>query len=68
MGNVIRTVKVKLDVPDQRRTDLHRTNDQFLHCANTTATWAWRYPEDYCITSKQTAQNALYERLRDETE
>jgi len=68
MGDVIRTVKVKLDVPDQRRADLQQTKDQFLHCANTTAAWAWRHPNDYCITSKQTAENALYDRLRNETE
>ncbi|WP_436930231.1 RNA-guided endonuclease InsQ/TnpB family protein [Halosimplex halobium] len=68
MGEVIRTVAVKLEIPDQRRTDLHRTKDQFLHCANTTAAWAWRYPEDYCVTSKQKAEKALYERLRDGTE
>ena len=67
MGEVIRTVKVKLNVPDQRRPDLHQTKDQFLHCANTTAAWAWRYPNDYCITSKQKAENALYDRLRTET-
>ncbi|WP_436911235.1 RNA-guided endonuclease InsQ/TnpB family protein [Halosimplex marinum] len=67
MGDVIRTVKIKLDVPDERCDDLHQTKDQFLHCANTTAEWAWRHPNDYCITSKQTAENALYERLRDET-
>ncbi|WP_435064867.1 RNA-guided endonuclease InsQ/TnpB family protein [Halobaculum sp. EA56] len=68
MGDVIRTVKVKLDVPDERCDDLHRTKDQFLHCANTTAAWAWRHPNDYCVTSKQNAENALYDRLRTETE
>ncbi|WP_224448396.1 RNA-guided endonuclease InsQ/TnpB family protein [Haloprofundus salilacus] len=65
---VIRTVKVKLDVPDERCDDLHQTKDQFLHCANTTAEWAWRHPNDYCVTSKQKAEKALYERLRSETE
>jgi IS605 OrfB family transposase len=68
MEDVIRTVKVKLDVPDERCDDLHQTNDQFLHCANTTAKWAWRHPNDYCVTSKQNAENALYEQLRRETE
>ncbi|MFC5367247.1 RNA-guided endonuclease InsQ/TnpB family protein [Salinirubrum litoreum] len=68
MGDVIRTVKIKLDVPDERCNDLHQTKDQFLHCANTTAEWAWRYPNDYCITSKQKAEQALYEQLRTETE
>jgi hypothetical protein len=28
---VIRTVKVKLDVPEQRRNDLHQTADQFRY-------------------------------------
>ncbi|MDS0300220.1 transposase [Halogeometricum sp. S1BR25-6] len=65
---VIRTVKVKLDVPTERCDDLHQTKNQFLHCANTTAEWAWRYPNDYCVTSKQKAEKALYERLRNETE
>ncbi len=41
---------------------------QFLHCANTTAEWAWRHPNDYCVTSKQKAEKALYEQLRNETE
>jgi IS605 OrfB family transposase len=68
MEDVIRTVKVKLDVPTERCDDLHQTKNQFLYCANTTAAWAWRHPNDYCITSKQNAENALYERLRDETE
>jgi len=68
MEDVIRTVKVKLDVPDERCDDLHQTKHQFLHCANTTAEWAWRYPNDYCVTSKQKAEKALYERLRNETE
>ncbi|OYR82352.1 transposase, partial [Halorubrum distributum] len=68
MGDVIRTVKVKLDVPDERCADLHRTKEQFLHCANTTAEWAWRHPDEHCVTSKQQAENALYDRLRDETE
>lgn len=67
MGDVIRTVKVKLDVPDERCDDLHQTKNQFLHCANTTAEWAWRHPNDYCVTSKQKAENVLYERLREET-
>ncbi len=65
---VIRTVKVKLDVPDERCDDFHQTKQQFIHCANTTAEWAWRHPNDYCVTSKQKAENALYERLRNETE
>jgi IS605 OrfB family transposase len=67
MEDVIRTVKVKLDVSTERCDDLHQTKDQFLHCANTTAEWAWRHPHDYCVTSKQKAEQALYEQLRNET-
>ncbi|MEA5388544.1 transposase [Haloarculaceae archaeon H-GB11] len=68
MEDVIRTVRVKLAVPPERCDDLQQTKEQFLHCANTTAAWAWRYPDDYCVTSKQTAESALYDRLRDETD
>jgi len=68
MEDVIRTVKVKLAVPTERCDDLHQTKDQFLYCANTTSEWAWRHPNDYCVTSKQKAENALYEQLRTETE
>jgi len=65
---VIRTVKVKLDVPTERCDDLHQTKNQFLHCANTTAAWAWRHPDEYCVTSTQDAENALYDRLREQTD
>ncbi|RQG93421.1 RNA-guided endonuclease InsQ/TnpB family protein [Natrarchaeobius chitinivorans] len=62
-----RTVKIKLDVPRERRGDLHQTKDQFLHCTNRTSEWAWRY-DDYCVTSKNKAENALYDELREETD
>jgi len=65
---IIRTVKVKLDVPTERCDDLHQTKDQFLHCANRAADWAWRYPHDYCVTSYLEAHDALYHSLREETE
>ena len=61
-----RTVPIKLDVPEERRGDLHQTKKQFLHCANRTSEWAWRY-DDYCITSKSKAEDALYSELREET-
>ena len=61
-----RTVPIKLDVPEERRGDLHQTKDQFLHCANRTSAWAWRY-DDYSVTSKSKAENALYSELREET-
>ncbi|MFB6228600.1 MAG: RNA-guided endonuclease InsQ/TnpB family protein [Halobacteriales archaeon] len=62
-----RTVPIKLDVPEERRGDLHRTKTQFLHCTNRTSEWAWRY-DDYCVTSKSKAENALYSELREETD
>ncbi len=65
---VVRTVRVRLMVPDDRKNDLHATNELFQHCANRTANWAWRYPDEKCITTKSKAENALYDDLRDETE
>ena len=62
-----RTVLIKLNVPRERRGDLHQTKTQFLHCANRTSDWAWRY-DDYCITSKSKAEDALYDELREETD
>jgi IS605 OrfB family transposase len=62
-----RTVPIKLNVPRERRGDLHQTKTQFLHCANRTSEWAWRY-DDYCITNKNKAENALYNELREETD
>jgi IS605 OrfB family transposase len=61
-----RTVPIKLNVPRERRGDLDQTKTQFLHCANRTSEWAWRY-DDYCITSKNKAENTLYDELREET-
>lgn len=42
-------------------------NHQFLYCANHTSEWAWRYDE-YCITNKNTVEQALYDALREETD
>ncbi|MFB6227197.1 MAG: RNA-guided endonuclease InsQ/TnpB family protein [Halobacteriales archaeon] len=66
-GEPRRTVPIKLDVPDERRGDLHQTKKQFLHCANRTSAWAWRY-DDLCVTSKNKAEDALYSELREETD
>jgi len=65
---VTRTVRVRLDVPDDRKSDLHATNSKFQYCANRTADWAWRYPEDNCVTSKSEAEAAIYDDLREETD
>ena len=63
-----RTVRVRLDVPDGRKSDLHATNDRFQYCANRTSEWAWRYPDEDCVTSKSNAEDALYDDLREETD
>ncbi|WP_425461926.1 RNA-guided endonuclease InsQ/TnpB family protein [Natronosalvus hydrolyticus] len=60
-----RTVPIKLDVPSDRKADIHHTKNQFLDCANQTSNWAWRY-DDYCITSKAKAEKALYDDLKAE--
>ncbi|MDS0477282.1 transposase [Natrinema sp. 1APR25-10V2] len=65
---VKRTVRVRLDVPDDRKSDLHATNTLFQQCANRTSEWAWRYPDENCITSKSDAEDALYDTLREETD
>ncbi len=64
-----RTAPVKLDVPDERRDDLHETVKQFLYCANRACDYCWdKYDYDDCITSKATAEKALYDELREETD
>jgi putative transposase len=65
---VKRSVSVRLDVPDGRKSDLHATNTLFQQCANRTAEWAWRYPEEKSVTSKREAEAALYDGLREETD
>ena len=65
---VTRTVRVLLDVPDDRKSDLHATNTKFQYCANRTADWAWRYPDEDCVTSKSEAEAAIYDDLREETD
>ena len=63
-----RTVRVRLSVPDDRKSDLHATNTKFQYCANRTAEWAWRYPEEDCVTSKSEAEAAIYAELRHQTD
>ncbi len=65
---VTHTVRVRLDVPNDRKSDLHATNQKFQYCANRTADWAWRYPDEDCVTSKSEAENAIYDDLREETD
>ena len=66
--DVTRTVRVRLAVPDDRKNDLHATNDLFQYSANRTAEWAWRYPDEDCVTTKSEAEDAIYDDLRDETD
>lgn len=61
---ITRTPIIKLDVPDDRKPDLHATNTQFQYCANRTSDWAWRYPDELCITNYRTAHDALYDELK----
>jgi IS605 OrfB family transposase len=65
---ISRTVRVRLNVPDHRKSDLHATNTKFQYCANRTAEWAWQYPEANCVTSKSEAEAAIYDDLREETD
>ena len=65
---ITRTVRVRLAVPDDRKSDLHATNSKFQYCANRTADWAWRYPDEDCVTSKSEAEAAIYDDLREETD
>ncbi len=62
-----RTVIIKLDVSSDDADAPHQTKDQFLACANRTSDWAWRRDE-YCITSKNKAEKALYGELKEETD
>ena len=66
---VHRTASVKLVVPAERRDDLHETKAQFLYCANVTSDYCWdNYDYDDCVTSKATAEQALYDDLKAETD
>lgn len=50
---VTRTVRVRLEMPESRKRDLHATNDRFQYCANRTADWAWRYPAETCVSAER---------------
>ncbi|MFC7044784.1 RNA-guided endonuclease InsQ/TnpB family protein [Halobacteriaceae archaeon GCM10025711] len=66
---VQRTVKVKLDVPQDMESALFETVDQFLHCANRTSAWAWSDdPRDSNPVGVRSANEALYYPLREETD
>jgi len=63
-----RTAVIKLNTPDGADPLLRETVEQFKHCANTASEWCWHGDDGYHVTSKATAERALYDRLRDETD
>ena len=63
---VKRTVPVKLDVPDERRNDLHTTIEQFNDAANHTVEHG-RNDDGYLILNKSTIHDKLYYDLRERT-
>ncbi|NHN64338.1 IS200/IS605 family element transposase accessory protein TnpB [Haloarcula sp. JP-Z28] len=66
---VRRTAPVKIVVPDEYRDDLHETTDQFLYCANEASDYCWDNTDyEDCVTSNVKARDALYDRLREETD
>jgi putative transposase len=66
---VRRTAPVKLVVSNEQRAAFHETAEQFLYCANRASEFCWNN-DDYrtCVTSKGTAERALYDELRAETD
>jgi IS605 OrfB family transposase len=64
---VFRTVRVKLDVPDDRRSDLHATLRQFNDAANYTVEHG-RNDDDYFILNKATIHDEVYYDLRERTD
>jgi len=64
---VKRTVPVKLDVPDERREDLHTTIEQFNDAANYTVENA-RDDDGYLTLTKSKIHDCVYYDLRDRTD
>ncbi|WP_154020035.1 RNA-guided endonuclease InsQ/TnpB family protein [Halococcus sediminicola] len=64
---VKRTVPVKLDVPDERRDDLHTTIEQFNDAANYTIQNG-RNDDGYLILNKSKIHDRVYYDLRDQTD
>jgi len=61
------TVRVKLDVPEEKRDDLHRTINQFNRAANFTIQHG-RDDDGDLILSKSVIHDRVYHDLRDETD
>jgi len=64
---VKRTVPVKLDVPEERRDDLHQTIQQFNTAANYTIDHG-RDEDGDLILNKSTIHDEVYHDLRDRTD
>ena len=66
---VRRVVRLPLVVPDDRIDDLHATRLKVSYCQQRTSDFCWddpKHPEDL-ITAYSTADGALYQTLREET-
>jgi len=66
-----RTVVIPLNVPEEYKGDFHHTITPYAYCQQETVEHCWpdnpKQPSKL-ETSKQAAENALYDRLRDETD
>jgi putative transposase len=64
-----RTVCLKLDVPDDRRDDLHETTDRFRQAAQIAVDRAFERNDDgYVITHKTKLHNLTYQQAREATD
>ena len=64
-----RTVCLKLDVPDDRRDDLHETTDRFRQAAQIAVDRAFERNDDgYVITHKTKLHHLTYEQVREATD
>jgi IS605 OrfB family transposase len=66
-----RTIVIPLNIPEERKSDFHHTILPYAYCQQETVDYCWpdnpKRPDDL-ETSKQAAENALYDRLRDDTD
>ena len=66
---VRRTAVVKPRVSGEQSDVLHRTADQYLHCANRTSEYCWdKHDYEKCKTNKRKVRDAIYADLREETD
>lgn len=66
-----RTVAIPLTIPEESRSDFHQTILPYAYCQQQTVEHCWpntpKQPDDL-TTSKQAAENALYDQLRNDTD